>query len=123
MTASLLLTLPELILTVGALALMLWAAWGGERATRGISVAAVALIAAAGAVVIAPPGGYGLGFDGLYRADAFSAFAKALIYLATAVSIIVAPRFFAVERLKPEYPVLILLATVGVGLLVLSRRR
>ena len=118
MTASLLLTLPELILTVGALALMLWAAWGGERATRGISIVSVVLIAAAGAVAIAPPGGFGSGFDGLYRADAFSAFAKALIYLATAVSIIVAPRFFAVERLKPEYPVLILLATVGAGMMV-----
>ena len=118
MTASLLLTLPELILTVGALALMLWAAWGGERATRGISIVSVVLIAAAGAVAIAPPGGFGSGFDGLYRADAFSALAKALIYLATAVSIIVAPRFFAVERLKPEYPVLILLATVGAGMMV-----
>ena len=118
MTASLLLTLPEIVLTVGALSLMLWSAWGGERATRVISIVSVALIVAAGALVVAPPGGYGTGFDGLYRADAFSAFAKVLIYLATAVALIVAPRFFHAERLKPEYPVLVVLATIGAGMMV-----
>ncbi|MEP6785489.1 MAG: NADH-quinone oxidoreductase subunit NuoN [Sphingomonadales bacterium] len=118
MTASLLLTLPELILSLGAIALMLVAAWTGEHATRFISVVAVALVGAAAAVIICPPGGYGIGFDGLYRADAFSAFAKLLIYLATAVCLIIAPRFFAADKLKPEYPVLILLATVGAGMMV-----
>ena len=118
MTTSLLLTLPEIILTVGALVLMLVAAWRGEAATRGISIASVALIVAAGAVAACPPTGYGVGFDGLYRADAFSAFAKVLIYIATAVSLVIAPRFFEIEKLKPEYPVLILLATVGAGMMV-----
>jgi NADH-quinone oxidoreductase subunit N len=118
MTASLLLTLPEIVLTVGALVLMLRAAWGGERATSAISVAAVAVIVAAAAFALAPVSGYGIAFDGLYRADAFSAFAKVLIYLATSVCIIIAPRFFQVEKLKPEYPVLILLATVGAGMMV-----
>ncbi len=118
MTQSLLLTLPEIVLTVGALVLMLWAAWGGERATRAISIVAVAVVAAAAMFAAAPVTGYGVAFDGLYRADAFSAFAKVLIYLATAVCIIIAPRFFQVEKLKPEYPVLVLLATVGAGMMV-----
>lgn len=118
MTASLLLTLPELILSVGAIILMLVSAWGSERTTSLISIAAVSLVVAAGAVTVCPPGGYGIGFDGLYRADAFSAFAKLLIYLATAVSLIIAPRFFEGDKLKPEYPVLVLLATAGAGMMV-----
>ncbi len=118
MIANLLFTLPELVLSLGAIVLMLVAAWTGERATTVISVAAVALLTAAGFAVLLPPSGFGIGFGGLYRADTFAAFAKILIYAATAVCIIVAQRFFTVDKLKPEYPVLILLATVGAGMMV-----
>ena len=118
MNASLLLSAPELILTIGAIALMLVAAWDEERSTRVISIVSVALLVAAGFFAALPPGGYGTAFNGLYRADAFAAFAKVLIYGATAVAIIIAPRFFAVDRLRPEYPVLILLSTVGAGMMV-----
>ena len=116
--SNILFTLPELILSLGAIALMLWSAWGSERSTLAISIAAVALLAAAGFAAVLPPTGYGSGFGGLYHTDAFAAFAKVLIYAATAVCILIAPRFFAVEKLKPEYPVLILLSTVGAGMMV-----
>ena len=97
---------------------MLVAAWGDEGSTRAISIVSVALLVAAGFAAAMPVTGYGVAFDGLYRADAFAAFAICLIYLATGVSILIAPRFFAVEKLKPEYPVLILLATTGAGMMV-----
>jgi NADH-quinone oxidoreductase subunit N len=57
----------------------------------------------------------------MYRADAFAAFAKVLIYIASAVAIIIAPRFFqrtSGDDLKPEYPVLILLSACGMGMMV-----
>ena len=115
--SDLLLTLPELILSIGAIILMLVAAWRGDDATPAICWASVALIAVAGVVVAT--NAYGVGFNGLYRGDAFAAFAKILIYAATAVSIIIAPRFFATgDRLRAEYPVLILFATVGAGMMV-----
>ncbi len=114
---NLLLTLPELILSIGAIILMLVAAWRGDDATPIISAASVALVIAAGFAVITNP--YGIGFDGMYRGDAFAAFTKILIYAATAVSMIIAPRFFATgDRLRAEYPILILLATVGAGMMV-----
>ena len=47
-TASLALTAPELILSVGAIVLMLVAAYAGDKATRFVSAASVALLAAAG---------------------------------------------------------------------------
>ena len=40
-TASLLLTAPELILSIGATALMLVAAFAGDKATRFVSAAAI----------------------------------------------------------------------------------
>lgn len=118
---QLLFILPELVLTVGALILMLAAAWGGQGATRAISWAGVAVLAGAGLALLGPASSGGEAFDGLWRADAFGAFAKVLIYIATGVAILVAPRFFADtsgDDLRPEYPVLLLLAAVGMGMMV-----
>ena len=114
-------TMPELILSIGALALMLVSAWGGQGATKLVSWTSVAVLLGA-AIALAGPASYaGIVFEGLYRADAFAAFAKVLIYIAAAVSILIAPRFFALgdgDSLQPEYPVLILLSAVGMGMMV-----
>jgi NADH-quinone oxidoreductase subunit N len=114
---QLLMTLPELLLSLGGIVLMLVAAWGRDDSTQAISWGAVALLAAA--TFFALTGVQGVAFNGLYRADAFAGFAKLLIFAATAVCIVIAPRFFATgERLKPEYPVLILFASAGAGIMV-----
>ena len=117
-TASLLLTAPELILSIGATALMLVAAFAGDKATRFVSAAAVALLALAGLSLTGVAGSGGTAFNGLYSADAFGAFAKVLIYLAASVAILIAPRWFEREdRLRAEYPVLILFSAVGMGMM------
>ncbi|MET0270118.1 MAG: NADH-quinone oxidoreductase subunit NuoN, partial [Sphingomonas sp.] len=98
--------------------LMLMAAWMGDRATRLISILSVALLVAAAFVAAAPPGGYAVGYDGMYRADAFAGFTKLLMFLAAAVAVIIAPGFFARTEggaLRAEYPVLILLSSAGMG--------
>ena len=121
MNASLLMTLPELVLAVGAIALMLVAAWGGQGSTRLVSWVSVAVLIGAGIALTGPASSGGSAFGGLYRADAFAAFAKVLIYGASAVAIIIAPRFFAAGKgddLRPEYPVLILLSAAGMGMMV-----
>ena len=118
--ADLLMTLPEVVLSAGAILLMLVAAWGGSASTRAVSWAAVAVLAGAGIALIGPASAGGDAYGGLYRADAFGAFAKALIYIATAVSIVMAPGFFtrtAGDDLRPEYPVLMLLAAAGMGMM------
>jgi NADH-quinone oxidoreductase subunit N len=117
-TSSLISALPELILTVGALALLMFAAFGGDRQTRAISWIAVALFAVAGVaavcVVSSEPA-----FDGLYRGDSFATFTKILVYIAAAMSIVVGPDYFSRGgSLRAEYPVLILLAAVGMGMMV-----
>ncbi|MGH6782404.1 MAG: NADH-quinone oxidoreductase subunit N, partial [Sphingomonadaceae bacterium] len=116
---SLALTLPELILTLGALVLLMVAAYVGDKATKAISWAAVALFAVAAFSLLGPAGHGGDAFDGLYRADSFAAFAKLLIYIAAAATLIVAPDFFARNgNARGEYPILILLSAVGMGMMV-----
>ncbi|MDQ2762613.1 MAG: NADH-quinone oxidoreductase subunit NuoN [Pseudomonadota bacterium] len=120
-SANLLLTLPEIVLSLGALALMLVSAWGGQASTKAVSWTAVAVLAGAGIALIGPSSQGAVAFDGLYHADAFAAFAKVLVYIAAAVAIIMAPRFFertAGDDLRPEYPVLILLSAAGMGMMV-----
>jgi NADH-quinone oxidoreductase subunit N len=116
---SVLMTLPEVILTVAALILMLVAAYAGDKATRLVSWLSVLALAGAAASLLGAPGNGGEAFYGLYRADGFAAFSKLLVYIAAAVSIIVAPTFFEKGGpLRAEYPVLILLASVGMGMMV-----
>jgi NADH-quinone oxidoreductase subunit N len=121
MSADYLMVLPEMVLSLGAIALMLVAAWGGQASTRAVSWTAVAVLAGACVALTGPASYGGDAFGGLYRADAFAAFAKVLIFAATAASIIIAPGFFertAGDDLRPEYPVLMLLAAAGMGAMV-----
>ncbi|MDF0487390.1 NADH-quinone oxidoreductase subunit NuoN [Sphingomonas sp. H39-1-10] len=121
MTDSLMMVLPEEILSIGSIVLMLIAAWGGQASTRMISWVAVAVLAGATIALLGPASSGGVAFDGLFRADAFAAFSKVLIYGATAVAILLAPRFFkqtSGDDLRPEYPVLLLLSACGMGMMV-----
>ncbi|MDR6853570.1 NADH-quinone oxidoreductase subunit N [Sphingomonas sp. BE123] len=119
--AQLSMVLPEIVLSLGGLALLMVAAWGGPAVSRAVSWVAVAVLIGGGVALTGPASSGGTAFDGLYRADLFSAYAKALIFFAAAISIIIAPRFFARtsgEDLRPEYPILILFATAGMGIMV-----
>ena len=116
---SLVLTLPEIILTLSSLALLMLAAWAGDRSSWLASWIAVATLAVAAFFIpgiIAPTG---IGFDGLFMADNFAAFAKIVVYIAAAASLLAALGWFSRDGVfRTEYPVLILLSTVGMGMMV-----
>ncbi|MFD1105725.1 NADH-quinone oxidoreductase subunit NuoN [Sphingobium olei] len=118
-SASLLAVLPELILTAGGLVLMLVAAFGGDGSARVVNWLSVLTLAIAGVSISTSLAHGPDAFDGLVRADAFSAFAKVLIYGAAAAAILLAPRFFLSDgKERPEYPVLILFSSIGMGMMV-----
>ncbi|NIJ20058.1 NADH-quinone oxidoreductase subunit N [Sphingomonas naasensis] len=120
-STQLLMSLPELVLAVGAIALMLVAAWGGQASTRLVSWTSIAVLIGAGIALAGPASAGGEAFGGLYRPDMFAAFAKVLIFFAAGISILIAPRFFQTssgDDLRPEYPVLILLSAAGMGMMV-----
>ena len=114
----------EQTLSIAGLVLLLVAAWAGDKASRAISIAAVAVLVGAMALV-APAlcaGAAGPAtevFYGQFRADAFASFAKLLIYGSAALALIVAPAFFERFRaMRAEFPVLVLLAALGTGMMV-----
>jgi NADH-quinone oxidoreductase subunit N len=123
------LILPELALVGAGLALLLVAAWGGDKAARAISIIAAAALFGAGILLVpglhvGVDGPATLAFGGLLKVDSFALFAKALIYLSAIAALMIAPAFFnsaaaGSERgLRAEYPVLVLFAAVGMSIMV-----
>ena len=121
---SLLIVAPEEVLSISGLLLLLVAAWGGDKAARTISILSVAALTVC-AILVAPAlCGGAMGpdveaFGGQYKADAFSAFAKLLVYAGAGVTLIVAPAFFdRVRAMRAEFPLLVLFAALGMGMMV-----
>jgi NADH-quinone oxidoreductase subunit N len=110
--------LPEIIVALGAIALMMIAAfvrsshalahWGG-----------VALLLAAAVALVGAPQEAGRIFEGMWAADGFAAFGKLIIFLSAAVAIIMASNWFdrSFEH-GSEYPVLILFSALGASVMV-----
>jgi NADH-quinone oxidoreductase subunit N len=111
--------LPELILTVGAIVLMMAAAFAGRRAVGVISWTAVALLLAATVALIGAPTHAGPIFGGLVAADGFASFGKVIIFPSAAVAVLMAHGWFerGTEHAN-EYPVLILFSAVGMSVMV-----
>ena len=120
LNASLYLVRSEAIISFAALALLIVAAWRAE-AGRLVSILSVATLVGAGSYVahFICAGTDSYAFGGLYSNDAFGNFAKVLIYVAAAISLMIAPRFLEkAGAMRAEYPVLILLACVGMSIMV-----
>jgi NADH-quinone oxidoreductase subunit N len=111
---------PELLLAVGAMSLLIVGVFIGDKSSRLISNASIALLIAALLVVLAGAGGESVEiFGGAFRIDAFSTFAKALILAAAAIAIMMSDKYLAGEQLgRFEYPVLIVLSAFGMMLMV-----
>ena len=111
--------LPEIILTIGALALMMVAAIGGRRSAGLTTWSSVGLLVIAAVAVFGPPMEAGPLFGGLFAADGFGAFGKVTIFLAAAIAIVAAHGWFERDfEHGAEYPVLILLSAVGMAVMV-----
>ena len=119
MAKDFLLILPEEIVIVGALVLMMAAAWTGDRGARILTWLAVAVLVGAAFAIPGLSGPGGSAFAGLFVADRFAAFAKVLIYAGAAVALLMAMSWFGRERdYRAEYPVLILFSTLGMSIMV-----
>ena len=109
----------EITLAVGAMVLLMLGAFIGDKSARLISVLSVALLIAGAAVVAHAP--LGAAFNGAFVADPFAVYAKVLIYLASAVAIILGGGWMQRTRIaRFEYPILIVLAAVGMAMMASS---
>ncbi|MBN8845195.1 MAG: NADH-quinone oxidoreductase subunit NuoN [Sphingomonadales bacterium] len=120
MTADLALIWPELILTIGGLITLMLGTFAGDRQVGLYQLAAMVTLAAAAAAVVTFFGTDTTVFSGTLSVDSFGGFAKLLIYAASFMCILVAPRFFK-DSMRAEYPTLILFAALGMGIMASSR--
>ena len=107
---------PEIVLAIGAMALLMFGSYGGERAAAAVEISAIVLLAAAAVLVAMMPDGR---FGTSFVVDDFARFLKVLAFAGSAVAIVMSLDYLAKEKQqKFEYPILILLSTVGMGMLI-----
>ncbi|KAB7786866.1 NADH-quinone oxidoreductase subunit NuoN [Methylorubrum populi] len=105
--------LPEIVLSIGALLLVLYGAWRGERSSEGVNVGALILLIFTFFLVVSQTGNVTT-LNGAFIADPFARVMKALILIGSAATILLSRDYFQRERIdRFEYPILIVLCTIG----------
>ena len=108
---DLLVLLPELIVACSALLLLLVGALWGER-IAGVILWVGVVVFAASAYFVATAGDPATAFHGAFVVDGFSRFAKELILLGSALTLLMSRGFMSEAKLmRFEFPVLVLLSS------------
>ena len=116
--SSLSLSTPELVLAVGALVLLMVGADSRSNSTGTVTALAVIVLIGAGVWMLFSPND-GSAYGGAFVQDSFARFMKLLSLVGSAVTLVMSMRFAKAERFdKFEYPVLILLCTLGMMLMI-----
>lgn len=109
---------PEIIMSLGAMLLLMIGAYRGQRANSLITGLAIAIIAIAGFWLFWYSG-TGQAFDGAFVLDPFARFMKLLALTGSGIAIVMSVNFVRLERFEHfEFPVLIVLATTGMMLMI-----
>jgi NADH-quinone oxidoreductase subunit N len=110
---------PEIVLAAGALVLLMIGVFRGNDSLEGLSWGAAILFGLTALTVVDDAPGRLLAWNDLYVADSLSAFLKILILVGAAASVLMALPYMArVKVHRFEYPVLIVLATLGMFVMV-----
>ncbi|KKX34274.1 NADH-quinone oxidoreductase subunit NuoN [Rhizobium sp. LC145] len=118
LSLSLQLAMPEVILAVGALALLMIGVFSGDKSAPTVTGLAVALLVIAGLWLIFSPG-EGEAFGGAFLLDPFARFMKVLALIGSITAMIMAVGHARSEQLdRFEFPVLLVLATLGMMVLI-----
>jgi NADH-quinone oxidoreductase subunit N len=111
--------LPELILGVGILALILLGAWRGAKAFSLIMELTVLLLGLAILAIVLSSKSDSSLFDGAFIDDGFGRFMQVLALSGSLVSVLLSIDFLrATRNIKFEFPVLVLLSSLGMLLLI-----
>ena len=117
--ASLTPLLPEIVLGVGAMALLMLGVYRSERSTVLIDALSIALLVVAGVIVVLLPEGKLVTFGGSFVVDDFARFLKILALAGSAAAILMSIDYDQREgQRRFEYSVLIVLSTLGMLMLI-----
>jgi NADH-quinone oxidoreductase subunit N len=118
LTASLELSIPELILAVGAMVLLMIGVFSGQRSSSVVTGLAVALLIISGLWLVLLSDG-GAAFGGALIDDSFAKYMKVLTLIGSIAAMVMAVGQSSEDQLdRFEFPVLILLATLGMMLMI-----
>jgi NADH-quinone oxidoreductase subunit N len=116
---ALLPALPEIVLALGAMALLMLGVFRGETSARLVNWLSILLLAVAGALVVWLPSGTLVTFGGSFVVDGFARFLKLLALTGSAVAILMSLDYLARrQQEKFEYSILILLSATGMMMLI-----
>lgn len=111
---------PELILAIGAISLLMLGVFtsNGEAAGRTVTWLSIAVLIAA-AIAVFEGTGSSIVFGGAFVSDGFTRFLKIVILIGAALTLLMTfDNFGRAKLLQFEYPVLVLLATLGMLMMV-----
>jgi NADH-quinone oxidoreductase subunit N len=110
--------LPEVILAVGALTLLMIGVFGGDRGTPVVTGLSVALIVIAAVSLILMPT-EGETFNGAFILDDFARLMKVITLIGSGVAIAMSVGYARAQKFERfEYPVLIVIATLGMMMMI-----
>jgi NADH-quinone oxidoreductase subunit N len=113
---------PEIALALAAMAILMWGAYSPREIGGPALWLTALLLAIAGLWVGFQPEGTRLAFDGAFVSDGFARFSKVLILLTAAAGLALSAEYLRkASLLKFEYPVLVILACVGMMTMVSAR--
>jgi NADH-quinone oxidoreductase subunit N len=111
--------LPEIVLAVGAMALLMVGAYQGQRTTSLVMTLSVFLLAVVGLFELMLPAGRLTTFNGSFVVDDFARFLKILALIGSIATLILSIEFLAdPSRRIFEYAILVLLSTLGMMVLI-----
>jgi NADH-quinone oxidoreductase subunit N len=111
--------LPEIFLALSAMALLMIGVFRGDGSTRLVAWASVAVMVVAMLLTLNVGDARAVTFNGLFVMDRFGIFMKVLILIGSALSIILSLGYIEREQMRRfEFPVLMLLSTVGMLMMV-----
>jgi NADH-quinone oxidoreductase subunit N len=120
--ASLMPVLPELVVIVGAMALLMLGVFRGDNSTPMIEGGALLVLGATLVLILMQPAAPVELFGGSIVVDAFSRFFKVLIIIGAAAALIMAAPFWRNHKLNRfEFSVLLLLSVAGMMVMVSAR--
>ncbi|RME96423.1 MAG: NADH-quinone oxidoreductase subunit N, partial [Alphaproteobacteria bacterium] len=111
--------LPELLLACGAMVLLMLGVFRREKEDSALAWTAVAILLLAAALILRQDGSEASLFGGTFVMDGFARFMKVLTLLGSAVALFMSFDYLRdAKLLKFEYPVLVLLATLGMLMMI-----
>ena len=115
---SLLPIMPEIVLTLGAMLLLMIGAYRGPQTVRIVTALAVGLLVITGVLELLLPHGKLVTFGGSFIVDDYARYLKVLALIGSATTLLLSRAYLADQAKIFEYSILVSLSSVGMMILI-----